>query len=279
MEISVITPSLNMLPYLMCCAASLADQQGVHAEHIVADGGSTDGTVDWLSGKPEILSMSEKDHGMYDAVNKGLRLAKGEILSYLNCDEQYLPGTLAFVSDFFTANPGIDLLFGDFLVTRPDGSLVAYRKSFAPRPVYIYASYLYTFTCAMFFRRRIVEAGYWFNPQLHIAGDAEWLLRVLQAGYSSCHRSRYFSVFFDTGRNASRGRNALAAARNEYCGSMPAWLKPGRFLVNGARLAEKFLRGNYCQALPLEYDIYVPGTAFERVHFATDRAVFRWRNG
>ena len=126
---------------------------------------------------------------------KGCAWPRESILAYLNCDEQYLPGTLAFASDFFASNPGIDLLFGDFLVTRPDGSLVAYRKSFVPRPAYIYASYLYTFTCAMFFRRRIVEAGFWFNPQLRIAGDAEWLLRVLQAGYTIRHHSRLFFRF------------------------------------------------------------------------------------
>ncbi|MFA7160641.1 MAG: glycosyltransferase family 2 protein [Kiritimatiellia bacterium] len=277
MEISVITPSLNMLPYLKCCAASLADQQGVHAEHIVVDGGSTDGTVDWLSAMPEILSMSEKDHGMYDAVNKGLRLAKGEILAYLNCDEQYLPGTLAFVRDFFSGNPGVDILSGDVLVTRPDGSLVAFRKSFAPRPAYIYASYLYTFTCALFFRRRIIDAGFWFDPNLRIAGDTEWLLRVLRAGYNTRHWSRYLSIFMDTGKNASKGENALAAARREYCQGMSAWLKAARLPINGLRLLEKVLRGNYCQSIPLEYDIYPAGFPGQRLHYAAEKIAFRWR--
>jgi glycosyltransferase involved in cell wall biosynthesis len=277
-DISVITPSLNMLPYLKCCAASIADQQGVKAEHIVVDGGSTDGTADWLAGNPEILSGSKKDRGMYDAVNQGLRLAKGEILAYLNCDEQYLPGTLASAKKFFAGNPGIDLLFGDFLVTRPDGSLVAFRKAFMPRRAYIYAAYLYTFTCAMFFRRRIVDEGLWFDPELRIAGDAEWLLRVLKSGYLAKHQPGYFSIFTDTGKNACRGEVAFAKARREYCREMPAWVKRGRYLINGMRLVEKILQGNYWHTFPLEYNIYTVDNPVQRTHFIPPKKTFRWRN-
>ncbi|MFH2107282.1 MAG: glycosyltransferase family 2 protein [Chrysiogenia bacterium] len=278
MDISIVTPSLNMLPYLKCCAASIADQQGASVEHIVVDGGSTDGTVSWLAAKPKILSLSEKDKGMYDAVNKGLRLAHVDILACLNCDEQYLPGTLSFVKSFFAAHPSIDILFGDFLVTQPDGSLVAFRKAFAPRRAYIYTSYLYTFTCTMFFRRRIIDEGFWFNSELRIAGDTEWLLRVLKNGYRAKHYPAYFSIFTDSGENASRGKVALAKARGEYCGEMPAWLRRGRYLVNGVRLAEKILHGNYWQISPLKYDIYTVDNPAKRMHFAPLEKTFRWKN-
>jgi glycosyltransferase involved in cell wall biosynthesis len=278
MSLSIVTPSLDMLPFLKCCAASVSDQEGVRAEHIVIDGGSRDGTADWLAAQTGIGWISEKDRGMYDAVNKGLRLAGGELLAYLNCDEQYLPGTLAFAREFFANNPGTDILFGDFLVTRPDGSLVAYRKSFAPKPLYIYASFLYTYTCTMFLRRRIIDDGFWFDPRLRVAGDAEWLLRVLRAGYVARHVRRYLSVFIDSGANASRGKAALAAARREFRPGMPAWLQAGRWLVNGVRLLEKAWRGNYRQGA-LEYDMYAVGGPGRRSHFAPRKATFRWRNG
>ena len=277
MNLSIVTPSLNMLPFLKCCAASIADQQGVPAEHIVMDGGSRDGTADWLAAQAGIGWVSEGDRGMYDAVNKGLRRARGELLAYLNCDEQYLPGTLAWVRDFFTAHPQTDILFGDFLVTRPDGSLIAYRKSLAPRPLYIYASYLYTFTCTMFFRRRIIDDGFWFDPRLRVAGDAEWLLRVLRSGYAARHVPRYLSIFIDHGANASRGKAALAAARREYCPDMPRWLRAGRSLVNGARLLEKAWRGNYRQGA-LEYDMYALNGPLRRSRFTPEKVSFRWRN-
>ena len=133
LDISIITPSYNMLPYLKCCAASIADQKGVCVDHIVIDANSIDGTQEWLAGQSKIRFISELDNGMYDAINKGLKYAKGDILAYLNCDEQYLPGTLAFVMEYFVSHPDVDVLFGDFLVVNSDGSLVSYRKAFQPR--------------------------------------------------------------------------------------------------------------------------------------------------
>ena len=85
--------------------ASVADQ-GVEAEHIVQDACSNDGTLEWLLTDPRVKAFSEKDAGMYDAVNRGLRRASGEILSYLNCDEQYLPGALPHaVAAYFERHP------------------------------------------------------------------------------------------------------------------------------------------------------------------------------
>ena len=93
MRFSVITPSFNPTPWLPLCIASVADQD-VELEHIVQDAGSTDGTLDWLRDDTRVQTFVERDSGMYDGVNRGLRRATGDILSYLNCDEQYLPGCL-----------------------------------------------------------------------------------------------------------------------------------------------------------------------------------------
>ena len=71
-DFSIITPSFNMLDYLKLCCASVADQDGASFEHIVVDGASTDGTAEWLRQARNITSISEKDDGMYDAINKGL---------------------------------------------------------------------------------------------------------------------------------------------------------------------------------------------------------------
>ena len=81
MDISIITPSFNMLPYLERCAASVNDQEMVETEHIVVDGASTDGTKQWLAQQPHVKHISEKDKGMYDAINKGLRMANGNMLA------------------------------------------------------------------------------------------------------------------------------------------------------------------------------------------------------
>ena len=121
MKFSIITPSFNMLPYLKLCHNSVIDQNHSNFEHIIIDGNSNDNTKIWLKDK-NLNYLSENDSGMYDALNKGLSMANGDIISYLNCDEQYLPGTLNIIKKFFINNPTIDIVFGHALITKPDGN-------------------------------------------------------------------------------------------------------------------------------------------------------------
>src|SRR5438105_12902146 len=115
---SIITPSFRSSSWLKLCIASVADQQA-EAEHIVQDAGSDDGTLDWLRQDRRVTVFVEKDQGMYDAINRGMRLASGDILAYLNCDEQYLPGALRRAAAFFEQHPGIDVLFGKNIIVDP----------------------------------------------------------------------------------------------------------------------------------------------------------------
>lgn len=275
-DISVITPSYNMLPYLERCAASVADQTGGEFEHIVIDGGSGDGSKEWLAKHPRTRSISEKDNGMYDAINKGLKMAKGNILSYLNCDEQYLPGTLAFVTDYFARHPEVDMIFGDLLLIRPDGGLVAYRKGYQPRWFYILTSHLYVLSCTMFFRRRIIEEGFFFNTGYRAAGDAEFVVRVLRSGFNATHIKRYMAAFTMTGKNLSVDPEAIRE-RKQLSAGAPVYIRINKWLLNGTRLIEKFFSGAYFQEKPLEYSVYVEGTDKQRKDFCVNKASFRWQ--
>ena len=120
--ISIVTPSFRQLPWLKLCAASVADQREVESEHIVKNNETGPELVTWAE---TISSLSlirvEPDTGMYDAVNTRIDpLSPGEICAYLNCDEQYLPGTLGTVAEFFfRANRGIEVLFGDAILLKP----------------------------------------------------------------------------------------------------------------------------------------------------------------
>ena len=112
--------------WLKLCIASAADQ-GVDAEHIIQDAGSDDGTLDWLLQDQRVQAFVEKDAGMYDAINCGFRRATGDILAWLNCDEQYLPNALASVVEFFESNPQIDVLFGDIVFADDRGLYAGHR--------------------------------------------------------------------------------------------------------------------------------------------------------
>src|SRR5688572_33328672 len=109
MKISVVTPSFRNSRWLKLCIASVADQPGVQVEHIVQDAGSDDGTQDWLPHDKRVKAFIEKDAGMYDAINRGWQRAAGDVVSQLNCDEQYLPGALQAVGEYFQHHPETDI--------------------------------------------------------------------------------------------------------------------------------------------------------------------------
>ncbi len=276
--VSVITPSRNQLGHLRRCCASVADQQGVAFEHIVIDGASSDGSAEWLRRQPGIRFLSEADGGLYEALNKGLRLSRGQVLGQLNCDEQYLPGTLAFAAEFFQVNPGVDILFGDFLALAPDGSLKAFRKAIPLRWPYVAASYLYAGTCALFYRRRLLEQGLEFDPSWRCVADADFVVRALRRGFRARHASRYLAAFTDTGANLS-GSSGAQAERRRWQASFPRALRLLYPALNLARLAEKLARRCYRQPLPLEYSVYTAGSPETRRSFSPVSAGFRWRVG
>ena len=95
--ISVVTPSLNQAEYLERTLQSVADQDYPHVEHLVIDGGSTDGSVEILERWSDRLArwVSEPDRGQSHAINKGLRWATGDVVAYINSDDYYLPGAFA----------------------------------------------------------------------------------------------------------------------------------------------------------------------------------------
>src|SRR5215469_12600928 len=126
MVFSIITPTFRQPEWVRLCAASVADQTGVKFEHIIQDGGDGRG-LEWLKGMPRARLFVEPDQGMYDALAKSISRASGEIIGHLNSDEQYLPGTLKIVDEFFMRHPKIDVLFGDAVLISADGAPFSYR--------------------------------------------------------------------------------------------------------------------------------------------------------
>jgi glycosyltransferase involved in cell wall biosynthesis len=275
---SVVTPSYEMRGHLPLCVRSVADQQGVSVEHVVVDGGSRDGSVEWLREHPELTSISEPDEGMYDALNKALAMAKGSLIGHLNCDEQYLPGTLEHVQGYFAAHPEVDMVFGDALLLRPDGSLIAYRKAYQPRTAFIRTSHLYVLTCAMFFRRRILDDGLRFSTAFKAVSDELFVLEVLRKGYAVRTMRRYLSAFTMTGGNLGSTRTAQREIR-QVARSSPIWMRLGTIPLNILRLTSKAASGAYSQQAPLHYEVFTSPDADQRQSFTEHNPRFRWRTG
>ncbi len=275
MRVSIITPCLNARGDLPLAAASLTDQKGVVVEHIVADGGSSDGTLAWLESYPGIRWFSGSDRGMYDALNKGLAMAGGDILGYLNCDEQYLPGALSTVVSFFDEHPDVDLVYGNMLVVGRDGRLLAFRKSYPLRLPYVLASHLYVPSCALFWRRRIVDSGLQFDPSWRAQGDADFIVRVMQSGFRTMHLPRYLAAFtmgHDNLGNRPVARSEMVRARR----AASRWIRWFRWGWNGARLVEKAVAGAYRERFPLDYAIFTHERAGARTSFSARAGTSRW---
>jgi glycosyltransferase involved in cell wall biosynthesis len=154
MFFSIITPSFRQLDWLGLCATSIADQ-GVELEHLVQDAGSP-GIEDWAKSHPSVQVKVESDHGMYDAINRGLKQTKGDICAYLNCDEQYLPGTLRRIGEYFDQHPEVDIVFGDAILADASLQPLAYRRVVTPQRWHTRLRPLGVLTCSLFFRRKVI---------------------------------------------------------------------------------------------------------------------------
>lgn len=273
---SIVTPSFRNSDWLKLCIASVADQN-VDLEHIIQDSCSDDGTLDWLPQDPRVKSFVEKDQGMYDAVNRGLRRASGEILAYLNCDEQYLPGALPAVSDFFEHHPRIDVLFADIVVVDGDGNYLFHRKVQTPRLHHTQVSHLPTLTCATFFRRKLLADGAnFFNPKLRDVGDGDWMIRLLRQRTPMAVLRRFTSTFTMTGNNMSARPNA-ARERAELFNAAPLWAQKLSWLLILQHRLRRLAGGIYSQK-PFSYSLYTRTSPATRIAHDVPRPTFKWKS-
>lgn len=127
MLISVITPVYNGEKFIESCLQAVINQNCISVEHIIVDGGSRDRTIDivkkYAENYPHIRWISEKDQGQSDAMNKGIQLAKGEILNFLNVDDYYEPNVLNRVLELFQNLPEPSFLVGNCNVWDDSGKL------------------------------------------------------------------------------------------------------------------------------------------------------------
>jgi glycosyltransferase involved in cell wall biosynthesis len=183
LKVSVITVVYNSQATLEDTILSVADQTHENKEHIVIDGGSTDGTYEQILKNRHRLSkfISEKDRGIYDAMNKGLNLARGDVIGFLNSDDIYADsGILAEVVYRMKCN-GLDSVFGDLVyVDQYDTNrVVRYysSKDFSLKQISI--GYMPAHP-TIFFHKRVYEKFGFFKTDYKIAGDFEFIARVFR---------------------------------------------------------------------------------------------------
>ncbi|HXE43021.1 MAG TPA: glycosyltransferase, partial [Candidatus Baltobacteraceae bacterium] len=253
MKFSIVTPSFRNSKWLKLCIASVADQ-GVEHEHIVQDSCSDDGTQDWLPHDSRVKAFIEKDAGMYDAVNRGYRRATGDILAYLNCDEQYLPGALKSVHEFFEANPNVEICLAGSIVTDGEGKYICHRHQMVPHPQGVWYRFP-ILTSSIFIRRKVIfERGVFFDTKWRDLGDYHWVLALMKNKVPMKVCDSFTSVFADTGENMNLKPNAIRE-KTETEKMIPTWVKATKpFWILQHRLRR--LNAGHFNLQPTNYEIY-----------------------
>lgn len=194
--VSIVTPTLNGARFLEATLRSVREQTYPRVEHIVVDGGSTDGSLDMLRQEGErgtIRWISEPDEGMYDAINKGLALAGGEVLAYLASDDAYLPWAIESVMRIFESRPGVDVVFGDG--TKIEEETGAQRlRLFPPFDGPSLARYESLMQPAVFWRRSMLERIGGFDPKMRYVADLDYWLRAGAATAKFAHLREVIAI-------------------------------------------------------------------------------------
>jgi glycosyltransferase involved in cell wall biosynthesis len=231
--VSIVTPSYNQARFLEATLCSVLEQDYPNIEYLVVDGASTDGSVDIIRRYADRLTwwVSEKDSGQSEAINKGLRRTRGEIVGWLNSDDVYLPGAVSAAVAAFRSSPDAAVVYGDALAIgeagRPFNMMHARQYSLVDLMAF-------NIICqpAAFMRRSVLEQVEYLNPAYHLLMDnLLWMnmARVAPLVYvpQAWAAARYHDQAKNRTRGAAYGREAKELidglkSRPEFAGIVAA---------------------------------------------------------
>lgn len=195
-KISIITPSYNQAKFIIEAIKSVSEQGYPNFEHIIFDNCSTDGTIDILKKYSHLIWFSEPDQGQSDALNKGFKIAAGELVGWLNADDRYLPNCFNFVIKTFQEHPKCDILYGDYRWVDEKDNLIKFRREIDfDLFIFKYLHVTYVPSTATFFRRKIFEDNNFLKIKYRLANDFEFFLRLALKNYHFMHIRSFLADF------------------------------------------------------------------------------------
>jgi glycosyltransferase involved in cell wall biosynthesis len=178
LQVSVITASLNAAAHIETAIGSVAAQTYPRTEHVLIDGGSTDATLEVIERNRNSIGyfVSEPDHGIYDAMNKGIKAASGDILYFLNADDRFCDDRVVEdVVSVFERAPSVEVVYGNLVWDRRDGMERETQPSIVTRASLARGTILHQ---TVFARRHVFEATNGFSEHYRVVSDYEWMLKV-----------------------------------------------------------------------------------------------------
>lgn len=254
-RISIVTPCLNMGRYIEDAIRSVQEQNYPNFEHIIIDACSSDNTSEIVQRYPHVRFLSERDRGQSDGLNKGFRMATGDIVGWLNADEYYLPGALRAVAKAYDAHPKADVLYGDGIGVDETGRVLRTKPAhrFNHNILLYYGCFIGTLNT--FFNRRIFDQGIFIDIDYRVVMDFEYFVRLAALGKTFVYFPSLLGAFRWTGQNASL---QTEKRRQERLRVQRTWsrIKLPDFgydvlseLYRAKRVSLKILNGNYRREL------------------------------
>lgn len=258
-KISVVTPCFNSIGTIRETIESVMRQAYPAWEHVVFDGGSTDGTVELLKEYPHLIWISEKDQGHYHAMNKGIDRATGEVVAVLNADDCYRPGALKKVGEAFAAHPEWDGLFGDIVFVAGNGREIFRREEAVfDYDVLRFSGICYVIHPTLFVKKSVyVKLGAFRHKELKNCADYDFVLRLGRDGSRIGHVPELLVNYrwHEAGQSADQRiqRNMLresAMICREHGAREGLRGKMMRFVARGRRQLQKLRIRGRCDLIP-----------------------------
>ena len=222
-RLSVITIVYNNARDIERTMLSVLNQTYTNIEYIIIDGLSTDGTLDIIKKYSDRISklVSEKDEGIYDAMNKGLALATGDYVLFMNSgDELYSPDTVAHV---FASAENADIYYGETEMIDANGQSLGQRRHKAPEN-FTWRSFKYGMSIshqAIYVKRAITEP---FNRKYELSADIDWILNAAKKAKTIVNTHQYVAKYLVGGMSKAKHRQSLSERfdiMKEYYGLVP----------------------------------------------------------
>lgn len=221
--LSVITVVYNNVKDIERTMLSVLNQTYPNIEYIVIDGKSTDGTLQIINQyKTHIAKLiSEKDEGIYDAMNKGLNAATGDYVIFMNSgDEFFEPAT---VQEVFATTPDADIYYGETEMINDERQSLGQRRHKAPRH-FTWRGFKYGMSIshqAIYIRRSLTEP---YNRKYQLSADIDWIIRAAKKAKTIVNVNRYVAKYLVGGMSKTKHRQSLQERFNimrAYYGLVP----------------------------------------------------------
>lgn len=180
LKISIVTVSFNQAQYIRQNIESVLSQDYPNFEHIIIDGGSTDGTVEILKEYSHLNWISEKDSGQSNGLNKGFKKAQGEIIAWINSDDMLYPNALKKINSFFEGNPDKYVLVGNQAIIDEHGNELRIIKSETFSYNHLLNERSSVIQNSTFFRREVLLNVGYLDESFHYTMDHELFIRIAQ---------------------------------------------------------------------------------------------------